>query len=602
MIHMDTVLSLVKRLKKADKAYFESGSPVMSDKRYDRLKDKLQQQVDAMARSTGSADKKLLAKANKYLGTIGHSPTKAKVRLELPMPSLSKVKNDDDKALDRFIRKLKDAGEKNILQSPKLDGSSLLLNYKVDGDCAILHSARTRGDGTIGRDVTAHAKLLARCLIIPLKVRTSSSLDRGYKMISVRGELLMSKRKFTKKWEGKKVDGTILKEGRNAVNGFVNSKTLNTEFARDLTFIAFGLYADGKEILSRSKTVSLLHKSAFTTYVSSQVGDYYPLAKLTGKRLRKSLTMLSGELYTCDGLVLEADTVKVRRKLLGRNKPEHSIAYKVGHTDLEGQEVHTTTVTKVEWNTSKTGALIPLIHYEPVKFGLTTNSKANGISLKNLRSMKMGPGAKIKVIRSGGVIPRIVKVVKPHAVKIPTKCECGAPTVEVGVHLYCGKPHSCSILAKEQLTSALKHLKVDGYGGTKVQQVYDAGYTNITLLLAKGREKQLLKIPRWGEKAASTARTNLLKSLEKAKASDLMVVSGRFVEPGFSLASSRCQIVVKALGPSPEKWRVKDAQKLAKVKGFGTVASECFARCLPTYQKWYKEFRSAQEAVARKGR
>lgn len=588
------ITKTIKRLKAADKAYFESGDPIMSDSKYDQLKELLQKET------TRARPKVLVDRINSYLGLVGHAPTKARTKLEVAMPSLSKVKNDNDQQLESFLRKLRANGETHILQSPKLDGSSLLVNYRVSksGDCATLESARTRGDGSVGRDVTAHAKVLFRGLVLPKTIRSTKL--KSYTLISVRGELVMPKKAFKKKWQDRVVEGKKLTEARNAVNGFVNSKSINSEFARDLKFIAFNIYADGKEILPRHKIIRMLTSTGFSTYAESQVGDYYPIEDLKVKKLKKDLARVGDEPYDCDGLVLEAVTPKVRHSLCGKNRPEHSIAYKVGHTDLEGQEVHTTTVTKIEWNTSKTGALIPLVHYKPVKFGSTTNTKANGIHHKNIKDLGLGVGAKIKVIRSGGVIPRIIKVVNAVEPKYPKRCECGAPIIRVGIHLYCSIPTKCTILAKELLISALRHLKVDGYGGTKVQQVYDAGYTDINKLLVKGTKSKLLKLDRWGDKAASTARDNLLKSLEKVSTADLMVVSGKFVEPGFSLASSRCNLAVQTLGKDPLKWSTKSSKKLAQTKGFGTVASKCFSRCLPDFQKWIKEFCSAYTAVAGK--
>jgi len=571
-----SALDTIALLKKADVAYFETGKPIMSDKKYDRMKE-------------GLANSKLPA-VQKYLKQVGATPLKAEVELEVYMPSLNKLKHDEPKGLDKWLAKVRAKGARTFLQSPKLDGTSLLVNYKR-GEFI---SARTRGNGVIGRDVTEHARVLIKQLVLPKSLR-DKKLRKG--IVSVRCELVMAKAKFEKRWKNKDINGKKLKEARNAVNGFINSKDINEAFAKDLTVMALNVYVNEKEIVDRHVAVDMLLQQGFNTFMRASVADYHTSPKAVVAGLQKQIKKVGAYEYECDGLVIEVCEMKARAKLdKGEDNPDHSAAFKIGHTDLKSQDAQDTVVRSIEWNTSKTGANVPLVHYKPVTFGSTTNTKANGIHAANIIALGLGKGAKITVIRAGGVIPRIVKVRKAVEPKLPKKCECGAPTVMVSHHLYCSKPSKCSILAMRRLHSAINYLEVDGYGGKKVEQVYDAGFTDILSLWEKGSAKKLTKLDRWGMKAAINAQFNLDNRMRKAKLADLMVISGVFSEPGFSLASSRLEAIAKVVSKNPRKWEEEEVKKqLSKVKGLGAAAIRCFTDHIKDFKRFYAQYRAIAE-------
>jgi DNA ligase (NAD+) len=286
-----------------------------------------------------------------------------------------------------------------VIQSPKLDGSALQFKY-VDGH---LRKATTRGDGEVGKDVNHHASTLAQVGKIPGTVSSAKSpLRKGTWYI--RGELMIREDVFRKKWKGKKSEsGEALKESRNAVNGFLTSQKLNLEFARDLVFVAYEIRDPrGHDIADKEETLKILAAAGFETYTAcpqfASFGLRVDAIKVTklfneaSKALKKIAKGASKDWpYNCDGLVLELNEAKHRGKVTTAH-PHFARGFKVSKNDLENQDVHVTTCTRVEWRTSKSGALVPRVHYKPVKFGQTKNDKATGNNAAHIKKMGIGKG------------------------------------------------------------------------------------------------------------------------------------------------------------------------------------------------------------------
>eukprot|EP00960_Hanusia_phi_P011113 325674-Hanusia_phi.AAC.2 len=160
---MSRVKELVDLLILYDKHFHEIGEPLVSDLEYDALKDELYE----------------LDPKNKYFKKIGEACITDKTKLPYYMGSLDKIKDDNEKGLNNFIKKYK--GEYNI--SDKLDGISALL-IKKDGKLNLF----TRGDGTFGRDVS---DILKHIKYVPENLEENDAL---------RGELIIPKSSWNKSW------------------------------------------------------------------------------------------------------------------------------------------------------------------------------------------------------------------------------------------------------------------------------------------------------------------------------------------------------------------------------------------------------------------
>lgn len=597
------IIKLLHFLKKADKAYHNSDKPIASDEVYDSKRDRLELLVKQLHHT--DPNNKVLLQANKYLTKIGASVEGKLSKVKIPFfaYSLSKIKNDDPDRLKDWVSFLKKNG-KELLCSPKIDGCSLFLLYKN----GLLEKAFTRGDGVVGSNVSVHAKLLSKVKIIPVNL----PID---KTVIVRGELAIKNSVFEKRWKNKKIS-SVLKEPRNAVNGFINgykqiNSKLSKKFAKDLTFIAYEILdKKGLDFVldksSKEELLVLLEKYRFTTYLgmygykkynpftskkSSTFKDFkFGLDKLLSKA-RKSNE------FNCDGLVLEINNAKYR-KVLKENiqegdKPKHIVSYKVGmlHAD---QQISLTPVVKVEWNTSKSAALKPLVYYKTVMFGNTKNTKANGVNAANIQKLGIGKGTIVKVVRSGDIIPQIIGSKQDTRKKnvLPSRCECGAKTIMVGKDLFCSKPADCKFFALKQLIASVRNLKIDGLRKGKLEKLYNAGYISLYSLL-KANSKKISKIDGFGEKTALQIHNNLHKAIKKASLSDLMVVSGKFIQPGFSLAHSRAAKIEKYYGNKllAKLSRKKVFRKLSSTSGLGEVAAKCFVTNHKSFVRWYKKIK-----------
>lgn len=596
------IKKLLRMLKKSDKAYFNSDKPLITDEVYDSKKESLESLLKQIYHI--DPHNKSLLRANKYLAKVGASVEGRLPKIKIPFfaYSLSKIKNDDPDKLKDWVSFLKKNGGE-LICSPKIDGCSLFLVYKKH----LLRKAFTRGDGSVGSDVSIHANMLAKAKVIPHKVPYN-------KTIIVRGELAIESSVFEKHWKGKKLSGT-LREPRNAVNGFINGyKQINgpsaKRFAKDLTFVAYeAMDKKGQDVfsgkLSKFGILTLLKTHGFTTYVGMKGYDRYnPFSgkissfKSFKTRLDETLSKARKQnAFKCDGIVLEVDNDKYR-KILKQNiqkgdKPNHIVSYKVGmlHAD---QQINLTPVTKVEWNTSKSAALKPLVFYKKVMFGSTKNIKANGVNASNIKKLGIGKGTIVKVVRSGDIIPQIIGS-KPDSRQknvLPSRCECGAKTVMIGKDLFCSKPSECKFFALKQLVASARNLKIDGLRSGKIEKLYNAGYQSLVSLL-EAHPRKISKIEGFGDKTAEQIYTGLQKALKKASIANLMIASGKFIQPGFSLANSRAKKIEnlygkKVLGHLSKK---KVRAKLASTPGLGEVAAKCFVDNHKSFVRWYKKIK-----------
>lgn len=596
---------ILANLERADKAYFNTGASVLTDADYDRLREKLERRV-----KTKQGTPALLIKAQKYLDGTGTMPEgEGKVDLPFYLPSLDKIKSDEDEALTKFIEKAcKLAGTYDLefILSPKLDGSSIALQYDLAS--GLLVSAATRGNGEVGTDKTPHARVLARLGVIPKKIKFAPSLTKFLKLkvktVWIRCELMIREDVFNKKWKDKTVNGKKLVESRNACNGFINSKDINREFAKDLEVFAFSIMCKQMQggMLHKATMLDELAKYGFATYRKLPGYGRINRDAVDSTLLNKQLKLANTGPYKVDGLVFEVNQVDCRHKLLNEGgRPHSGRAWKLSHnaSAKEGQDRQTTTVTNQVWKAANDGSYIPTIVYKPVKFGSTKNDRANGIHADNVKALGLGVGAKIVVVRAGGVIPRIVEVVSAGGRPWPKNCACGKPLVHVAPHLYCSDPVNCKYLAFRRLKNAVKYLEIDGLAGARLKQLYDAGFTDI-LKLRTVNMKKMAKLDGWREKMVKNVHGSIRESVEDLRIADLMVISNAFVQPGFALASTRLKAIVKELGTKVVKQDLSPkllAKKVAAMPKMGPESAAAFEAGLPAFRKFYSAWRAMDKGT-----
>jgi DNA ligase (NAD+) len=328
-------------------AYYNTGSPLISDSEFDKLVDEFQTLYKSPFTYIGAAE-----------------TTHQKVTLPFYTSSLTKCK--DTTSLSRFANSA--PGVHQYVFSEKLDGVSLVVHYRPEQAIQLY----TRGDGTTGKNVSH----LAPYLRLP-------SLSKRQEELLVRGEVMIPKT-FASKC------GDNL---RNIVSGVITAKTPNKEICELLQFVAHGI-----------QNIALKPSDAMK--YCEKLGFSIPVFKVINKAdldtCNSVLTNLEEKsLYQIDGCVVAKDIYIA----ITDDKPKHIIAFKrMGLTK-------TTTVKGIKWDQSRYGTLHPTVEIEPVQLDGCTISNCSGFHAKYIFENCINVGTVIEVQRSGGVIPDIVGVI-----------------------------------------------------------------------------------------------------------------------------------------------------------------------------------------------
>lgn len=278
------------------------------------------------------------------------------------------------------------------LISAKLDGCSLVLFYKN----GYLEKASTRGDGLKGFDVTRHVYNLPS---IPVKLP-----DDQMDTVIIRGELIIDKDNWVKcKEELERTFGKSFANARNTVAGFLNAKTTNLVVAKYATFLAYAVNNDHDE---DQKFIDLQEYGFLVPTHRIYNGDEFDENVL--QNLIKTIKEIY--IYECDGVILTLiDANLLPGYETNTLNPRRSRKYKVGMAD----EAKETIIRNIRWQITKDGLLKPVVEIDPIVLdgAMVSNVTANNYS--TVKTLKLGVGAKIKVKRSGMVIPYLEEVIEP---------------------------------------------------------------------------------------------------------------------------------------------------------------------------------------------
>jgi len=345
-------------LDEFDDHYYNSGEPLVSDKVYDYISDYYYE------------------KNNKTRDTIGSKIPSGKTLLPIHMGSMDKVK---PKSLE-LTKFLKEYTNMKCI-SEKLDGISFLIDFNHPQPLAY-----TRGDGTYGSDITT--------VLDYIKI---GRLKSGY----VRGELIVNK----ETWDKNKHLG---KNARNYVSGLVNRKTIIKEDFKLVEFVAYEYIDIPPKHLSISQQLSLLKNAGFNVVK-------HKLMKIDNESqlLNQLISFKNESKYEIDGIIVQ-DDIYYPRNISGN--PKYAKAFK---SETESEHIEAT-VLSVEWNPSKDGRIKPVVIINPINLNGVTINRTSGYNASYIKSNGIGPGAKVMMIRSGDVIPKIVEIIEKVEPSYPT--------------------------------------------------------------------------------------------------------------------------------------------------------------------------------------
>ena len=414
-----------------------------------------------------------------------------KIKHDVPILSLDKTKEVEK--LKEFLKE-----QKGIL-SWKLDGLTIVLTYQ-QGE---LVQAVTRGNGSIGEDVTHNAKVFQN---IPLKIPYKEELV-------IRGEGIITLSEF-KKINNFLQQGESYKNPRNLCSGSV--RQLNSEIAakRNILFYAFTLAkAEGIDFKdSKINQMNWLTQMGFTVVEHSEVTT--DTIEKTVQEYQKKVTEND---FASDGLVLTYDSISYSNSLGTTSKfPKDSIAFKWA------DEMAETTLLEVIWNTSRTGLINPIAVFEPVELEGSTVSRASVHNVSILEELKLGIGDTIKVYKANMIIPQIAEnLTKQNNIEIPKYCfVCGGETeiriLKDGKVLYCTNPN-----CQAQQVLSLSHfvsrdaMNIEGLSEETLKKFVEKEFVkNYTDIFSLEQYKNVIEnMEGFGERSYQ----KLINSIEKSK-------------------------------------------------------------------------------------
>lgn len=430
-----------------------------------------------------------------------------KVEHRTPMLSLGNAFNEQD--LRDFDRRIRQAvgDDFSYVCELKIDGLAVSLRYE-DG---LFVQGATRGDGTIGEDITANLKTIKS---IPLRLREPVSLE-------VRGEAFMPKRSFEAMNEVRAERGEeLFANPRNAAAGSLRQLDPKIAASRKLDVFLYGIgnpeaigavsHSDGLDYLDHLgfKTNKERRKCASIDEVVQFVNDWV--------EKRPNLP------YEIDGIVIKVDSLDQQDELGTTAKsPRWAIAYK-----FPAEEV-VTTLLDIELSVGRTGVITPTAILTPVKVAGTTVQRASLHNEDLIREKDIKIGDKVVVKKAGDIIPEVVNVLAEQRTgnevdfKMPTHCpECESELVrlEGEVALRCINP-KCPAQIREGLIHFVSRnaMNIDGLGERVISQLFAEKLISDVADIYKLTSEQLLALERMGEKSVS----NLIKAIEASKSNSL---------------------------------------------------------------------------------
>jgi len=489
------------RLHRYNEEYYTLDAPTVSDAEYDALFRELQS-LEAQSpelRTPDSPTQRIGAAASTAFAQYRHA---------VPMLSLGNAFGVDELRAwhDRIVR-LSGREPEAYVAELKIDGLAISLRYEG----GVFVAGGTRGDGTVGEDVTANLRTVRA---IPLRLREAAP-----DLLEVRGEIYMRRGDFealNRRVEAE--GGTRFANPRNSAAGSLRQKDSRVTASRPLRFFAYavGLCEPAMKLRTQWELLQALRELGFPVNKEARrFTEFDRLAEFCEAWDSKRAQLDFG----ADGVVVKVDSLdlQVRLGYVGR-EPRWAVAFKYP------PEEAITTLRSIEVNVGRTGSLNPYAVMEPVQVGGVTVSMATLHNEDYVRSKDIRAGDRVIVRRAGEVIPEIVgPLVEERAGKhleeyvLPTTCPvCGTPTMraEGEAMSYCPNA-ACPAQVKERLKHFASRgaMDIEGLGDRWSEALVEAGLVRDAGDVFALNAAQLTALPRSGEKLVA----NLLLSIEASK-------------------------------------------------------------------------------------
>ena len=486
-------------LKEANYRYYVLDDPQMADFEYDRLLRELEE--------LEQANPELIAPDSPTQRVGGQALSQfEKVEHPVPLMSLQDVFSQEE--LEDFLQKAKAQNPDTVFSvEPKIDGLSVALEY-VDGEFV---RGATRGDGSVGEDVTENLKTIRS---IPMRLENAPS------RLIVRGEVFMPKKSFEALNARQEEEGKpLFANPRNAAAGSLRQLDSKIAAKRGLDIYIFNIQlAEGVEFSNHEESLQFLQDLRFKVIPFAVLSD--------SRQVLQRVMDINGEResLSCDidGAVIKVNDLAQRERMGTTAKcPRWAVAYKYP------PEIKPTVVEDIVVQVGRTGVLTPKAVVRPVRLAGTTVTNATLHNQDFITQRDIRIGDTVMIRKAGEIIPEILEVdfskrleeSKPYI--LPSCCPvCGAATVkdEDGAFLRC-----TGVECPAQLSRNIAHfvsrdaMDIEGFGSAIVDALIEKNLISSPADIYYLKLEDLKSL--W--KSGDTAAKKLLAAIENSKQQDL---------------------------------------------------------------------------------
>ncbi len=483
-----------KLLQKYNHHYFNLDSPLISDTKYDQIKQnliKLEKEFPYL-KIKGSVQNQVGAPLTNKFKKIKHLK---------PMLSLSNTFNAD--GMIDFTNKISNylnMKNKNFDFSSelKIDGISASLTY----DNGILVRGLSRGDGVTGEDILENLKSISQ---IPKKIKDTDLP----KLLEIRGEVYIGKKDF------KKIKKNFA-NARNAAGGSLRQKDPNETKKIPLKFFAYGFGVINPMIYkTQSEFISKLKKWGFNVNPHNTLVNGINEIEKHHKNIESLRPSLD---YDIDGIVFKINDLNLQKRLGNTsNSPRWATAYKFS------SEKAISVIKDIVIQVGRTGAITPVAKIEPVTVGGVIVSNATLHNEDEINRKDVRVGDTITIQRAGDVIPQVVSVNfekrKKNSKKyiFPNSCLCGSKiqkefnlsTKKEDAVRRCNKGYDCSFIAKERLKHIVSKeaFNIDGLGKKVIDQFWKLNFIKKPSDIFELDFEKIKKLEGWGDLSVKNLKT-----------------------------------------------------------------------------------------------
>lgn len=537
-----SIKQLEKIILDASKYYYSSDVEIISDKTFDIIQDILR-------------EKKPKSKVLENIGSM--EPSINKIKLPYHMGSMNKIK-PNSKELNNYLSKFKGP----FVISEKLDGLSGLLVCNLKQSKMSLYS---RGDGSNGQNLSG---LLNNINLFTNKKNNlvDKCIKNGIHHLVIRGEIIMKKDIFNKKYKA------LYSKGRSLVAG--TCKKQDPSIVKDMDYVSYEIIEPN---LKPNEQFTIL-KNLGLIVANNEVKEI-----VNNDILKKTLIEYKSKSnYEIDGIIITDNSKKYPPN--ESKNPEHSVAFKM----LLDEQMKETTITHIEYNASKHGVLIPTIKYKEIIIGGDKFTATTGFYAKYIKDNKLGPGAIIKIVISGDVIPYVAEIVKSAKEwQAPSKKDFGDfEWNSSGLQLVLKNKDDNLGVRLKRLTHFFTTLEIEGMGPGNIERLYKAGYDTVNKII-KVTPDLIAQIDGYQIKSALKIYKSIHSITDKPIELSLLMTASNTFGQGFGVR--KIKPVIMKYPNLMEKSNIINKNNLLNVNGYSEKSAISFIDGFRLFKEWLND-------------